>query len=1068
MEKILLVEGSKSFAALLGTRIETELHCKVYWTASLAATQEIMQQEGSEFFLGILGLYLSDAPNGEIVDYILSLAIPCVICTGEMKEDVRSKVINKQVLDYFVKDNPSTIDSILYLIDRLRKNTHLTAMVVDDSASSRIRIRQFLTHYNFSVLEAPDGHQALRLLQEHPNVQVIIVDYEMPGMNGFQLVKKIRTRFSRDRVAVIGLSSHGSGEIASRFLKAGANDFLAKPFRDEELFCRVSQNIEIIEKNIHFENLLAERTQRLQQAHEQLKNREKRLAAILESALDAIITANQAGEVTGFNPAAEKLFGYRAQQAIGRTVTELIIPPTAKENPFAELQGSQHSQVAPPLQVRRRIETPAMRADGSIIDMEMALTSDVLDGELTFTAFLHDITDRKQLLKSLEETLQVAESSNLAKSEFLANMSHEIRSPMNAIIGMTDLVLSTELTNEQKEHLLIVQNASQNLLELINSILDLSKIEAGQFNLEQIPFDVHGRIGKACETLAIRAYQKRIGLYCQIAPEVPETLVGDPMRLTQVLINLINNAIKFTERGEVLLKVTRTTPVSRPKDVPKDAIELCFAVSDTGIGIPEDRLEQIFDRFTQVDGSTTRKYGGTGLGLTICKSIVQMMGGHIAVQSKLGEGSRFYFTTFFTPGNRALPRPDMVMEARRLTEQPSTPLAGMRVVAASVHATGQTILRELLLQAGATVELVADLPALQPLLHQAATIGPPFDLLMVDYRLLGATNQLFAGLTQREGWKNNPVIMAPPSKSVEERSSPFTDPVFLMEPVLKFPLLRAINRALGRPTPQPTLPPRKMAAHRIRPMRLLVVDDLVNNQKLAMNILERFGHTVVVADHGVHAWEILQTSVFDLVLMDLQMPEMDGFATTEKMRHPDHAHLPNARVPIIACTAHALESDRLRCMAAGMNGFLRKPYRPEELLEALVPFAPKPPETVLKQTPTGSAALLKPVEGDPVEIRNRRQQFLDAAPGHLSSLQQTLDAQEWHDAMDHLEWFKTSTDQIGAFRVKWQAMRLRSQVELKDMSQISSLIQTMKEECDKIRTTLEAESQPSAQAPPNP
>ncbi|MBF0126203.1 MAG: response regulator, partial [Magnetococcales bacterium] len=938
MEKILLVEGSKSFAALLKGRIESELHFTVFCAYTLSAAKEIVRREGADFFLGILGLYLSDAPNGEIVDYVLSLNIPSVVFTGEMKEEVRMNVVSKRVLDYFIKDNSSSIDAVLYFIDRLRKNAAIRALVVDDSKSSRHHIRQFLTRCNFEVLEAQDGPQALQILQEHQEVHLMIVDYEMPGMNGFQLIKKIRTRFTRDRTAIIGLSSHGSGDLAAQFLKAGANDFLAKPFRDEELFCRVSQNIEIIEKNSHFENLVAERTSRLREAHEQLKNREKRLGSILETALDAIITADKQGCVTGFNPAAEKLFGYPAHTAIGRTVAELIIPPDLRQGHTEALQRLVPNIVTGVL--RRRIEAPAMRADGSIIDMEMALTSDVLDGEPIFTAFLHDITDRKQLLKSLEETLQVAESSNRAKSEFLANMSHEIRTPMNAIIGMTDLVLLTELTENQRDHLLIVQNASQNLLDLINAILDLSKIEAGKFHLERIPFDVHGRIGAACETMAIRAQQKRIGLYCQIAPELPETLVGDPLRLTQVLINLLTNAIKFTERGEVVLRVEPAsgTPAT-------DGVVLRFSITDTGIGIPPDRVEQIFERFTQVDGSTTRKYGGTGLGLTICRSIVHLMGGEIGVQSRIDAGSTFHFTAHFALGSRTVQQSEAVMEGRRNGEQPAAPLAGIRVVGTGVHATGRNILQHLLLQGGATVALAADLAALQALLQQAAATATPYDLLILDHPSLLAAHQSFPAIIRREGWQNAPLVTAPPGKRIEETplSVAFADAVLVGEPVLRFPLLRGIRRALGQAQPAP--PPataRQSTLVRQIPLRILVVDDQVNNQKLALNILERFGHKVTVSDNGLEAWNILQTQGMDVVLMDLQMPELDGYETTRKIRQANPEQCPNTRIPIIACTAHALETDRQRCLEEGMNGFLRKPYRAEELLDALTPFLHKP------------------------------------------------------------------------------------------------------------------------------
>ncbi|MEO5345849.1 MAG: response regulator [Magnetococcus sp. YQC-9] len=1056
MEKILLVEGSKSFAALLRQRIETELHFQVFWAASLAAAKEIVRQEGSDFFLGILGLYLADAPNGEIVDYIQTLNIPSVVFTGEIKDDVRASVVSKRVLDYFIKDNASSIDAVLYFIDRLRKNAAIKAMVIDDSKSSRYHVQQFLNRCNFQVLEAGDGPAALELLQSHTDVRLILVDYEMPGMNGFQLIKRIRPRFTRDRTAIIGLSSHGSTDMATQFLKAGANDFLTKPFRDEELLCRVSQNIEIIEKNVHFENLVAERTHRLVEAHEQLKSREKRLGSILNSALDAIITSDADGRVIGFNPAAEKLFGYSTEAALGKTVAELIIPPNLRNGHVVGMERwKQAGSTDGSGTLRRRIEAPAMRADGEIIDMEMALTSDMLEGETIFTAFLHDITDRKQLLKSLEETLQVAESSNRAKSEFLANMSHEIRSPMNAIIGMTDLVLGTELTEVQRDNLLIVQNASQTLLDLINSILDLSKIEAGKFKLENIPFDVHGRIGAACETMAIRAYQKRIGFYCRIDPELPETLVGDPLRLSQVIINLISNAIKFTEKGEVSLSVARLP------DESEGSVLLQFSIADSGIGIPADRLDSIFDRFTQVDGSTTRKYGGTGLGLTICRSITQMMGGEVWVESNLGAGSVFHFTARFATGKRAPAGQEAVMEARGNRENVAAPMEGLRVVAAYDNSTGREILGQLLIQGGAQATVVADLPALQPLLRQAHEAGEPYDLLIVDYHLLRGAEASLPELTRREGWKSRPVVTAPPARRVEETlfGEEFSDAVPFSEPVLRFPLLRAVNRALGRVTA--SAPPRRVGGRRPTTLRILVVDDLVNNQKVALNLLEQAGHEVALASNGNEALTILTAKPFDVVLMDLQMPQLDGYETTLKIRNADPEQFPNVQIPIIACTAHALESDRQRCRDAGMSGFLRKPYRSEELHEALEPLLRKKSAPLVIEkadAPTSIASVLKAVEGDPQEIERQRRSFLERVPEQARRLRKALNADDFHQAQDEVEWFKSVSDRVGAYRVKWQAMRLRSQVELKNRTLSLVQVDALEEECRKIRALLEIAS----------
>ncbi|MBF0417300.1 MAG: response regulator, partial [Magnetococcales bacterium] len=587
----------------------------------------------------------------------------------------------------------------------------------------------------------------------------------------------------------------------------------------------------------------------------------------------------------------------------------------------------------------------------------------------------------------------------------------------------------------------------------INSIRALSKIEAGKFKLESVPFVVHGRIGAACETMAIRAHQKRIGFYSRIAPDLPETLVGDPLRLSQVLINLISNAIKFTEKGEVLLSVTRASEES------DGTVMLQFSVADSGIGIPEDHLELIFDRFTQVDGSTTRKYGGTGLGLTICRSITHLMNGTIWVESTLGEGSTFYFTARFATGKRTPAGQEAVMEDRGGRNEGSTlPMAGLRILAAYDNPTGREILRDLLVLAGAHATLVADLETLCSALRQAAESQSPFDLLIVDYHLLRQAETVPPELTQRDGWNNRPVVTAPPARRLEETllAEAFSDAVPFSEPILRFPLLRAVNRALGRVVPSAPSTPRRIGGRRPTRLRILVVDALINSQKVALNLLEQAGHEVTLTSNGADALAILKSIPFDLVLMDLQMPDLDGHETARKIRSADPEQFLNTRVPIIACTAHALETDRQRCQEAGMNGFLRKPYRSEELLAALDPFLRKSmtPLAEKADAPTGIAAVLKPVEGDPQEIERQRRAFLEHAPEQANRLRKALQADDFQQAQDEVEWFKAHADRIGAYRVKWQAMRLRGQVELKNKPLSMTQLDAMEEEYRKIEALL--------------
>ena len=639
-ESLLIVEDSRSFAALLQKRVAESLRLDVVLARTMAEAVARIKQAETPFFLAILDLNLPDAANGEIVDYVVSQNIPVVVLTSEDSPHLRNRMLTKGILDYFIKDNLSVIDSVIYFVDRIRRNRQIEVLVVDDSRSFRSFLVQFLTRYGFLVLQAEGGREALALLAQH-SIRLVLTDYQMPEMDGFQLIKKIRALYSRHTLAIIGLSSQGNTELAAQFIKAGANDFLAKPFQNEELFCRVSQNIEIIEKQYELENLVQERTQKLEETMDQLKIRENNLQSILETALDAIISMDQDGVVTHFNPAAEQLFGYAKESVIGRTVAECIIPPGLREKHTFALQhltdNRQNHQ-----KITRRLEVQGMRADGNSVDLEIALTSMLSHGRLVYTGFMHDITARKQLVKSLEETLSVAEAANRSKSEFLANMSHEIRTPLNAILGMTDLVLQTALQDEQREYLDIVQHSSQSLLELVNAILDLTKMETGQIVLASVSFDVGVLVENIGKTMAQHAHKKGLDLFCHIPSEVPETVLGDPQRLNQVLVNLVNNAIKFTAQGEVHIGIEGV--VSHPTQ-----LEIRFAVSDTGIGIPPERVHTIFDRFTQGDGSATRQFGGTGLGLTLCKHLVEKMGGVFTVESEQNKGSIFRFHALFHP-----------------------------------------------------------------------------------------------------------------------------------------------------------------------------------------------------------------------------------------------------------------------------------------------------------------------------------------------------------------------------------------------------------------------------------
>ncbi|MBF0152524.1 MAG: response regulator [Magnetococcales bacterium] len=910
MKSLLVVEDSKSFGEILQGRIASALGLEVIWARSLAEATQAVAQVGKPFALGVLDLYLPDALDGEIVDFVLRQGIPSVVLTGEYHPELRDRILSQGVLDYFIKDNINVVSSVIYFIKRFLRNHRARVLVVDDSRSARKILAGLLQRYGFQVLEAADGADALRQMAE-ASIQIVLTDYQMPGMDGFQLTRKIRGQFSPEELAVIGFSAHDNGDLASRFIKAGANDFLAKPFRNEELLCRVFQTIEMIDRHRETEQLV-KRQESLVKRHQ----------AILENALDAIVTTDHRGYVTGFNPAAEVLFGYNKEMVMGQLAHEYIIPPHLREqHQRAVMRWTTREKKDPVL--KRRLELPGLRANGDIVDLEIAITAIRHEDHLQFTAFLQDITQRRQLLKSLEETLQVAESASRAKSEFIANTSHEIRTPMNAIIGFTELALKTELSPRLADYLSKVQRASHTLMGLIDDILDFSKMEAGKLELDPVVFDPQDLIDRLAELFSMQTMEKGIELVFYAPVEIHRAFFGDEQRLEQILINLIRNAIKFTEGGTIAVRMTM-------RDTGDNSVELTCQVQDTGIGIDQDRLPHLFLPFVQADGSTTRRYGGTGLGLTICKRLVELMHGAIHAESTPGVGSTF---SFHIPLEWRPPlHQDRVIMARRFH--------GMRVLAVDDNGATREMLRGILGSFGLEAVTVDSGEAALTEMLTAHAEHRPFPLVIMDWRLPGQngieiTKKIWA--TQAR--------MPPPSArarvimltafgddETEQEALAAGIDAFIHKPVTRSQILEAIQKVFGEQTPKRNRQAKVLAeevetSRRIGGARILLADDNDINQQVAREILERVGLYVDVANNGQEVLDLLERSTYEAVLLDIQMPVMDGLETARRMRAD-----PRFRdLPVIAMTAHAMADDKRRCLEAGMNDHLAKPIRPERL-----------------------------------------------------------------------------------------------------------------------------------------
>jgi two-component system, sensor histidine kinase and response regulator len=647
----------------------------------------------------------------------------------------------------------------------------------------------------------------------------------------------------------------------------------------------------------------------------ELEASERRSRHILETSFDAFVGTDPHGKITDWNAQAETTFGREYAAVLGKTLSETIFPMRYRESydeHTRELAASTAEGTA-----NRRFEAVVANRDGREIPAEITISAMRGDDGYHFAGFFRDLTQRKRFEQDLREAKEVAEAASHTKSTFLATMSHEIRTPMNGILGMTELVLDSELTADQRENLGLVRLSAEALLSIINDILDFSKIEAGKLELEAIPFDLRESLGEAMRLLSFRAHQKGLELVYEVQPDVPEALLGDPGRIRQILMNLVGNAIKFTQRGEVLVQVEEQS--EQP-----GVTCLHFRVKDTGVGIASEQQRKIFEPFSQADGSTTRKYGGTGLGLTISTKLVAMMGGLIWVESEPGQGSTFHFTTRLAVQDKSAPS---------ALPLPPEKLRGMRALIVDDNSTNRRILTRALAHWGMEATTVENGRSALKELERANSTGRLFHLLVIDGQMPEMDGFMLAERIKTESKAVDAILVMLTSAGQSgdaARCRELGISAYLVKPVRQSELLKAICNSLeGKPVEKASLITRHTLREDGNRSRILLVEDNVVNQTLATRVLEKRGYIVSVAGNGREALAALEKANFEVVLMDVQMPEMDGFEATAAIREKEKST--GFHVPIIAMTANALKGDEERCLFAGMDAYISKPIRTFEL-----------------------------------------------------------------------------------------------------------------------------------------
>jgi two-component system sensor histidine kinase/response regulator len=783
-------------------------------------------------------------------------------------------------------------------------------------------------------------------------------------------------------------------------------------------------------------------------AEDALKETNALLNTLVQAIPDVVYVKDNQGRNLLVNRAYEELVNLSQGEMIGKPDEQILPARLAAQCRRSDEDVMKQGQPV-------RCEELSITEKGEEVFFE-TIKAPLLDDRgnmLGLVGVSRDITERKRAEGMLTKAKEQAEEANRLKSQFLANMSHEIRTPMNAIIGMTDIVLDTDLTDEQRDYLSTVKHSARALLELLNDILDLSKIEADKIELETIDFDLRVTVEGVADTLARKAGEKGLELACMIHHQVPSRLRGDPGRLRQILMNLAGNAVKFTDRGEVVISVE----VEQETD---EKAWLLVSVSDTGMGISQEKQERIFESFTQADGSTTRKYGGTGLGLSICKRLVELMGGQIGLESQPGKGSRFWFK--------------IALEKQQSTDDDflviPPDIRGMRMLVVDDNQTNRTILAKMLESFGCSPEVVESGKQALERLKRAAHGEKLFDLVLLDMQMPGMDGvETLSAIKADPDVKDMVVIMLTSIgvRGDAARLEAMGCAGYLLKPVKQSQLFDTIITVLSRQESEPQDRPFKIVTrHTVadvkrRRTRILLAEDNPMNQKLAVALLKKAGYTVDAVENGKLAVEALNRKYYDLILMDVQMPEMDGFEATKAIREKKDER---RNVPILAMTAHAMKGDRERCLGAGMDDYVSKPIEPQELLDAIKKWVANEADEqeVTEAAVRQHSRVSDPIVNIEVILENRfdgdvgffaemLREFLGYAPKQLANLGRSLGANDNKIVETEAHSLKGAASNLGARRIAELALELELAGRTGNLSTAPATLENLRAEFKHMR-----------------